>query len=236
MATALANSIAQGRTGVLLNTPAYGVLCAGTTTTNPIQDAGTGTSGQVPVSNGAGSLFTWTTNSSIGGFRLISTTNPSASATVDLTGLSTTYSVYKIIVNRWLATAALSNMVLRCSTNNGASYDAGANYNWAYTSTKLDTVPGLAAVGATASTGIQLFQGTSATAGQTTNVEITLRSPATDTFVIDFIMTAFLSGDGWYTVTGGGVYTGAASVNAVRLLQSANTIASGSVKLYGIPA
>jgi len=51
--SALSNSIASGRTGVVTNTTEYGVLLAGTTATNPIQNAGAGTATQILTSNGA---------------------------------------------------------------------------------------------------------------------------------------------------------------------------------------
>ena len=47
-----------GGTGVNTTT-AYGVLCGGTTATNPLQNAGAGLSNQILVSNGIGALPTW---------------------------------------------------------------------------------------------------------------------------------------------------------------------------------
>lgn len=59
--------VAKGGTG-LSTTTAYGLIAAGTTSTGNFQQvSGTGTSGQVLTSNGAGALPTWQTASSGGG-------------------------------------------------------------------------------------------------------------------------------------------------------------------------
>ena len=58
--------VANGGTG-LSTTTAYGLIAAGTTSTGNFQQvSGTGTSGQVLTSNGAGALPTWQTASSGG--------------------------------------------------------------------------------------------------------------------------------------------------------------------------
>jgi len=49
-------TIPQGGTGLTTLTTAYGVVCAGTTATGSLQNAGAGTSGQYLKSNGASSL------------------------------------------------------------------------------------------------------------------------------------------------------------------------------------
>ena len=51
--------VTNGGTGLATLTTAYGVVCAGTTATGNLQNAGVGTSGQVLTSNGAGALPTW---------------------------------------------------------------------------------------------------------------------------------------------------------------------------------
>ena len=53
--------VVSGGTGLATLTTAYGVVCAGTTATGALQNAGAGSAGQIPVSGGASALFTWTT-------------------------------------------------------------------------------------------------------------------------------------------------------------------------------
>lgn len=63
LSTNAAVTVAQGGTGLTTLT-AYGLLAAGTTSTGNLQQvSGTGTSGQVLTSNGAGALPTWQTSS-----------------------------------------------------------------------------------------------------------------------------------------------------------------------------
>lgn len=52
-------TVPYGGTGLTTLTTAYGVVCAGTTATGALQNAGTGTSGQILQSNGAGFLPSW---------------------------------------------------------------------------------------------------------------------------------------------------------------------------------
>ena len=56
-------TVTSGGTGLMTLTTAYGVVCAGTTATGALQNAGVGTSGQVLTSNGAGALPTWQSSS-----------------------------------------------------------------------------------------------------------------------------------------------------------------------------
>jgi hypothetical protein len=58
-------TVPYGGTGLNTLTTAYGVVCAGTTATGNLQNAGTGTAGQILVSNGSGALPTWTDSSSL---------------------------------------------------------------------------------------------------------------------------------------------------------------------------
>ncbi len=67
--------VTDGGTGLATLTTAYGVVCAGTTATGNLQNAGAGTSGQVLTSNGASALPSFKTSSSatLGQTYLVST-------------------------------------------------------------------------------------------------------------------------------------------------------------------
>jgi len=52
-------TVVVGGTGVQTFGSGYGVICSGTTATNPLQNAGTGVAGQILTSNGAAALPTW---------------------------------------------------------------------------------------------------------------------------------------------------------------------------------
>ncbi len=96
MASALDNSVASGRTGVVTNTTAYGVLCAGTTATGAIQAlAALGAAGTVLTSNGAGALPSFQAVGASAGIvvQVVSTTltttfSTNSTSPTDVTGLS----------------------------------------------------------------------------------------------------------------------------------------------------
>jgi len=74
--------VTDGGTDVTTHT-AYGVLCAGTTTTGALQNAGAGTSGQALTSNGAGVLPSYQALPGLGStnaYQYISTATASNSA------------------------------------------------------------------------------------------------------------------------------------------------------------
>ena len=87
----------------------------------------TGSSGQVLTSAGAGAPPTMTTLANSGSV-FISRSTASDDASVGINGL-TSYDNYTFVINYVPVT---DNVVLRLrvDTDNGASYDAGSNYNW----------------------------------------------------------------------------------------------------------
>lgn len=92
--------VANGGTGVISISP-YGVMVGGSTSTNPIQNAGTGSAGQVLQSNGSSALPTWVSVSSIalttGVYQVITAT---ASQTVfNFTSVPTTSATYTVYIN-----------------------------------------------------------------------------------------------------------------------------------------
>ena len=79
-------NVIEGGTGVQSNT-AYAQLCGGTTTTNPIQSiASVGTSGQILLSNGASSLPTFQTFSTLG-WTIVAPTATTSGTSVTLSGI-----------------------------------------------------------------------------------------------------------------------------------------------------
>lgn len=72
------------------------------------------------------------TGEALGAWKLITSTAAAAVATVDFTGLSSTYDVYMLEITG-LSSFVATQLYLRTSTNNGTSYDAGAtDYKYAY--------------------------------------------------------------------------------------------------------
>lgn len=229
--------VSQGGTGLATLTTAYGVVCAGTTATGVLQNAGAGTSGQVFTSQGASALPTWSTNSAVGGFVLIGTATASNSSAITFTGLTTAYAAYKLIIYNVTGSSAGASFLMRCSTNNGSSYDSGNSYQWSNLYLKNNSAPATSTGGSSSDTNIAINgNSVSATGGQTVNVEINFYAPAASvTQAFSWIGQYFRSADGWYQFSGGGTYNTQA-VNALQFLMSANNINTGTFKLYGLVA
>lgn len=230
--------VAEGGSGRTSAT-AYGVLCGGTTSTGAQQSiASVGTSGQVLTSNGAGALPTFqglpATSSA---WVLISTGTASSSASIDFTGLSTTYSAYKIIYNNVYPGTTGTQLTMLFSTDNGSSFITS---NYQYTGMAQAT----GAYAATASTNSSSILLSNSVAFFTvTNTvgsgEITLFNPAGSqaTKLISHTGCSYVgSSPVPATYTTMGMYVTASAVNAIRLQMSSGNIGTGTFKLYGILA
>ena len=227
---ALPFTVPNGGFGVVTQSPTYGLLTGGTTSTGATQNAGTGTSGQLYMSGGASALGTWTSPNDACAMQLISTVTASSSASIAFTGLTTTYFAYKIII-AGLIPASASTLYAFTSSNNGVSYDSGAsNY---YSNALNAYASGLGVVGVTATQGELIVCATTVASG----LEITLVNNAaslTDNFLI-YIGRGRFSGSPAASV---GMCCRLATQinNAIKFQMSTGNIASGVFKLYGILA
>lgn len=230
--------VSDGGTG-LSSATAYAVLCGGTTSTGALQSiAGVGTSGQVLTSNGAGALPTFQTATG-GAWTMISTATASSSATVDFTGLSSSYSLYAIVFDEVVNATEAVTMYIRTSTNNGSSYDSGASdYLYCYHGLSNTTY---ASGGSTGSTFIQMGHNAAGyaldnpTARAAGIIYIARPSSAATCSIYGTLMHRYdTSGAGVARWDFAGVRNTAADVDAVRILMSSGNITSGNFKLFGI--
>lgn len=166
---------------------------------------------------------------------LISTGTASSSATIDFTGLSSTYFVYKIFIENLVPGTTSTDLYLRTSTNNGSSYDSAASDYEYYSSYSTSNGPASAIISSTGATFIDIM--TSLTTGSGgLDGEITIYNPSSVSECrINYSCKARLGANN-YIVTGGGVRNTAADVNAIRFLMSSGNIGSGIFKLYGLKA
>ena len=232
-------SVADGGTEVTTQT-AYGVICAGTTPTGPLQNAGAGTVGQGFTSAGAGVLPSFQalpTSGGVGGMVHLSTATASSSATVELTGM-TGYSSYVIYISSWTNSVSQSDVLMQVSTDNGSTWETGAS-DYMYSVLYAEDVVGTEnRVDLTASS--ILFTDSL----RTLNVD----------YPFDGIVTVINPAGGFYTsVNSRNLYDPGASaalaiavgdtiarynstttVDAVRFMPAAGTIVTGSFDLFGI--
>jgi hypothetical protein len=213
------------------NTPTAGGITYGDGTTYATTAAGS--SGQVLTSAGA-SAPTWATPSA-GAMTLITTTVASSSATVDFTGLSSTYKNYVVIVTNAVPATFNAALVFRTSTNNGSTYDSGASD---YYSTHTNFGDSAWNYGQTVDDRFYInFYGQENTANLGgTSFNMTIVNPSASNR-IQWYITGFENG---YSASLGAFVGGgyrlatSGAVNAIRFLFGSGNIASGTFKLYGI--
>lgn len=122
--------VGGGGTGVTSAT-AYGVICAGTTSTGAFQVVTPGASAKILQANGASALPTWVTAPSGGNLVLIQSQSPSGAATVSFTsGITATYNNYILLgTNISSSSGSTTIITLQISTNGGSSYISSGYYS-----------------------------------------------------------------------------------------------------------
>lgn len=199
---------------------------------------GAGSSGQVLTTNGSGTL-SW--GSASGSWTKISSSTASASATIDFTGLSSTYKAYMVVLDHVAPATDDVALLVRTSTNNGSSYDSGASDYIYY----VDGVQSNAAANGTSSAGATSIALTSSGAGSGIG-NSTSESISGYVHIIGH-STAAYGQLVWQTVfsntvprlvynNGAGQRVTAADIDAIRFLMSSGNIASGVFTLYGLTA
>lgn len=231
-ASALPNSVPAGRTGVITNTTAYAPLMAGTTATNPIQAAtSAGVAGQIFTSNGPTDAGTYQ-NPISSAYQKIATMVASGTPSVSFAGLSNLYSVYKIYISGMQPSVNGANLLMRCSQNNGSSYDASSAYNYAVDTNSV--VAGLTRL-AGSGTGMIIINNLYNMFGAN-NAEITMYNAGQSALQLETTaLGAFVSSTNDFGRFGSaGDYGVTGVTNAVQLLCDSGVFTTGVFELYGI--
>ena len=184
--------------------------------------------------NGVGGYTT--PGGSSGGYVLLEQHTASASSTLDFTTwYSSAYDDYIIRFVNILVGTNTADLLMRMSTDGGATYDSGNNYGWALNAW-IRSSAGQA--GSDTTNVIELANSISTTASYVTTGEINLVAPADAAAfkTVYGMMFARNSANGLpaegKTVVG--VYKITTAVNAFRILPSTGTITSGTVRVYGL--
>lgn len=221
--------VASGGTGNSSLT-AYSLLAGGTTSTGALQNAGTGTSGQVYVSGGNAVLGTWTDAKKATAMQWLASTAASSSASIAFTGLSSTYYAYRIVAQTVIGSGT-QQLSLRFSSDNGVTYYSSTG-NYSYAGVDLIAATTISTLISASSTSIVLTASTA-----TTSVA------AIDIMIINPSVAIQYNGIYWQSVcqTSSSVYGCGnlnvnTAVNAVEIVPTAGTIASGTFTLYGLLA
>lgn len=164
----------------------------------------------------------------------ISTATASASASVAFTSLTSTYIAYKVIMTNVAPATDATVLMLRTSTDNGSTYDAGAaNYSYQHVSIQGATGSDVG----NDSTQIQLGLSVGNAANELIEGEVTILNPSAAVYTRVLFHTSAHNAATLSTLNvGQGVRVSAADVDAIQFLFSSGNIATGTFTLYGIRA
>ena len=177
-----------------------------------------------------------------GDWTLISSATASTSASIDFTGLSSTYSYYVLLMTDVVPASDDVTLIFRTSTDNGSSFDAGATDYEDVGRTIYHTGSSVVedATGGTSGTAIELT-GNDATAGvgnasnEQLSGTVTIFDPSATTptrILASINYTTAGSEPARASIAGARLDTTA--VDAIQVLFSSGNISSGNFKLYGV--
>ena len=175
------------------------------------------------------------------GWTLLSTTVASSDATIDITGLSSDYFVYKFIWYAILPATTLQSLHILTSSDNGSNWDVGASdYAWANHRVTMTTVPGHTPTGDDADAQMVVTNTMDTGTDQTADLEITCFNPSgTEYTKFKWEVSGTMNNEGTSNehIMGAGLrLEAAAAVNGVRFLFASGNITSGQLWVYGIKA
>lgn len=174
---------------------------------------------------------------------LLSTVVASSSATVDFTGLSSTYTNYIVTVDDLIPATNSTSLWLRIGTGATPTYQSGASdYAWNRRFTYgtvgggVVVTDGSSADGADNQILIGSSGGMSTGTGATYNAVFTVYNPSQSSKYhhIDYHASYIDTQPALVQQTGAGIYVSSTAVTAIRFLMSSGNIASGNFKLFGI--
>lgn len=175
---------------------------------------------------------------------LLATATASSSASISFTGLSSAYFKYILVIDTLIPATDDSILYLRTDSNNGASFDSGAS-DYAYVgnlyffngSSVVTDAIGSSADSFIALSGNDSTSGVGNGATEGVSGTVTIINPSSSNYTTTIAHLAQVTADGEIGVLSAtGQRLSAAAVDAVQLLYSSGNIASGVVKLYGVPS
>lgn len=196
---------------------------------------GVGTSGHVLTSNGAGAAPTF--QAAAAGdldWELITATTASSDATIEFSGLSSTYAAYKVIYTDLDPASDGVQVLMRTGTGAGPTYDSGASdYIWSFwTSYQAGSFNTADA----ADSEIQISDAVGTGTSEVANGEVTIYDPSSTSnhCMITSISTMINSSGNTFNTFGGGRRASTTAVTGIQFLLSSGNISSGEFRLYGL--
>lgn len=167
----------------------------------------------------------------------------SASASIDFTGLDSTYHAYVVVITDVRPSTDERTLNMRTSTDNGVSFDAGASdYRWRMVTGFADVNadfdndtgdPQIKLMSDNTSGGGPYPQGSGA--NEQGSFTVWIYDPSATKYTKIFSQGSYFRSDGNLEyVCSAGVRQSTTAVNAIRFLYSSGTIAEGEFCLYGL--
>lgn len=198
--------------------------------TSALQVVAPGANGNLLTSNGT----TWTSAAPAGGgaWTFISSVTASNSATVDFTGIGSTYDIYVITLTQVKPVGDGNRLQMRTSTNNGTTYDSGAVYSYSYAQVATSTG---SASGNWDATEIELSGIGIGSSYSGVNGFVYLYKPSNSTgSQIGWQLSYVQSTSRTAVAEGTGTNQNSADIDAIRFFMNGGNISSGVFRLYGI--
>ncbi len=169
----------------------------------------------------------------------ISTATASASASIDFTGLSSTYHLYIIRFSNLAPASDQTLIYLRTSTDNGVSFDTGvSDYAWVLIRFKdlgEDLGNAASAADKIEIAGRGMSQNLGNASNETGSGHVYIFNPSATEFTHIFSQTTYISEAAELIFnSSAGHRAEAAAVDAVRLIMNTGNITSGEFVLYGV--
>lgn len=226
-------SFAPSGTGTVQASNIAGTISAGLNVT--VAGVGTTASPYVISSTGGGG--------GSGSLILVQSLTASASSSLDFTAcISSTYDDYQIEFINLVPGTTNSDLLWEFSTDGGATWDTtSGHYEWAEARTAAGSATP-AGVGNTSSGsinvtgGLTAFSATASSGGLSGTLKIynPLSGAARTRIQGNLVWPATTLSDGSVWQNGGGSYKQTTAVNAFRLIMVSGTLASGTVRCYGV--
>ena len=230
-------TVSQGGSGVTSNT-AYMVLCGGTTSTAAIQSiASLGSATQWLTSNGASSLPTFQnalTDNIDGRLQYLSSQTASNSASIDFTGLSSTYLAYVVCGVNIVPGSHNTYLVARYGTGSTPTYVASAGTYYVDGCDASGSKFGRN--GSDSYAWLTYTVGLGVNTGQACNFKFTMFNPSGTsvykTAVYEDSYYSYVPSLSCARAMAG--FSTTSAITALRFMMSSGNIASGTFHLYGL--
>lgn len=170
-----------------------------------------------------------------GDWTLISSATASSSATVDFTGLSSSYISYVVILTNIVPATDGANLQVRFGTGGGPTWSSASTYHFAMVFDNEDASSGF--FDETGFTYINIGNSMGSATGENANAKIMLYNPSSSLYKTMNFETAHINSAAdtiFYNGVGG--WKDTTAVTGIRFLFSTGNIASGEFRLFGLSA